>query len=140
MAWSVEEKKGEVRKTPTGKVVEVRPLGKEPHGAEKLRTDLDKERDLASGMEVLELDFLLGVVENTRGDDKNDVMMRKLVFNELLRQQQLDTIDSNALKVYAVDDGNLYGKDIQCEAMKKLTERTLRKGRLAAGHEDSAAS
>jgi len=140
MAWSVEEKKGEVRKTATGKVVEVRPSVKEPPGAERLRAELDRERDLASGMEVLELDFLLGVVENTRGDDKNDVMMRKLVFNELFRRQQLDAIDSSALKVYAVDDSSLYGKDIQCEAMKKLTERTLRKGKLAAGHEAPAAS
>lgn len=140
MAWSVEEKKGEVRKTATGKVVEVRPSAKEPPGVEKLRADLGRERDLTSGMEVLELDFLLGVVENTRGDDKNDVMMRKLVFNELFRRQQLDAVDSSALKVYAVDDANLYGKDIQCEAMKKLTERTLRKSKLADGHEDSAAS
>ncbi len=140
MAWNVDEKKGEARKTPTGKVVEIRSPGKDAHGVEKLRADLDKERDLASGMEVLELDFMLGVVENTRGDDKNDVMMRKLVFNELLRRQQLDTIDSTALKVYAVDDSNLYGKDIQCEAMKKLTERTLRKSKASAGYENPAAS
>ena len=84
----------------------------------------------------MELEFLLGVVETTKSDDKNDVMMRKFVFNELHRRQQLEAVDSKALKVYAVNDGNLYGKDIQCEAMKKLTERTVRKGKPVAGRED----
>ena len=88
-----------------------------------------KGRDLAGGMEMLELDFLLSVVENTKGDDKNDVMVRKLNFNELLRREQLNEIDGNALKVYAVDEGNLYGKDIQCQAIKELTVRTARKSK-----------
>jgi hypothetical protein len=131
MAWSVEgEKKIEVKKTGLGKFAEMRTLGKEPSGdsVERERTRGGSGRDLAGGMELLELDFLLGVIESTDGDDKNDVTMRKLSFNELLRREQLDTIDSNALKVYAVNNGDLYGKDIQCEAMKKLTERTTRKG------------
>ncbi len=96
---------------------------------EKVKKKLGKERDLHSGMEMLELDFLLSIVRNTEGDNKNNVMMRKLVFNELLRREQLGVVDSNALKVYAINDGNLYGKDIQCEAMKKLAERTLHLGR-----------
>jgi len=87
----------------------------------------ERGRDLAGGMEMLKLDFLLSVVENAEGDDKNDVMMRKLNFNELLRREQLNEIDGNALKVYAVDEGNLYGKDIQCEAIRELTVRTARK-------------
>jgi len=122
MAWN-DEKKVETKRTGPGKVVEVRGPGKSA-GAEP-----GKDRDLAGGMEMLELDFLLSVVEHTKGDDKNDVTMRKLVFNELLRREQLDTIDSNAMKVYTIDESNLYGKDIQCEAMKKMTERTLRKGK-----------
>ena len=98
---------------------------------EKPRSELGKERgkDLAGGMEMLEQDFLVGTVEKTKGDDKDDVMMRKLGFNELLRRGQLKAADSSALKVYAVNKGNLYGKDIQCEAMKELAERTgLRSG------------
>ena len=122
MAWN-NEKKVETKRTGPGKVVEVRGPGKSA-GAEP-----GKDRDLAGGMEMLELDFLLSVVEHTKGDDKNDVTMRKLVFNELLRREQLDTIDSSAMKVYTIDESNLYGKDIQCEAMKKMTERTLRKGK-----------
>ncbi len=122
MAWN-DEKKVETKRTGPGKVVEVRGPGKSA-GAEP-----GKDRDLASGMEMLELDFLLSVVEHTKGDDKNDVTMRKLVFNELLRREQLDTIDSNAMKVYTIDESNLYGKDIQCEAMKKMTERTTRKSK-----------
>ncbi len=122
MAWN-DEKKVETKRTGPGKVVEVRGPGKSA-GAEP-----GKDRDLAGGMEMLELDFLLSVVEHTKGDDKNDVTMRKLVFNELLRREQLDTIDSNAMKVYTIDESNLYGKDIQCEAMKKMTERTTRKSK-----------
>ena len=98
-------------------------------GREKPKGEAARERgrDLAGGMEMLKLDFLLSVVENAEGDDKNDVMMRKLNFNELLRREQLNKIDGNALKVYAVDEGNLYGKDIQCEAIRELTVRTARK-------------
>ncbi len=132
MAWSIEDKKTETRKTTAGKVVEVRPSVK----GSPAKVELNRDRDLASGMEVLELEFLLGVVETTKSDDKNDVMMRKFVFNELHRRQQLEAVDSKALKVYAVNDGNLYGKDIQCEAMKKLTERTVHKGKPVAGRED----
>ncbi len=135
MAWSVGEKKGETKKAEASKVVELRPSAKDASGGvagqEKPKSELAAERgrDLAGGMEMLELDFLLSVVENTKGDDKNDVMMRKLNFNELLRREQLNEIDSNALKVYVVDEGNLYGKDIQCQAMKELTVRTARKGK-----------
>jgi hypothetical protein len=135
MAWSVGEKKGETKKTEASKVVELRPSAKDASGdvagRQKPKGESDREggRDLAGGMEMLELDFLLSVVENTRGDDKNDVMMRKLNFNELLRREQLNEIDSNTLKVYAVDEGNLYGKDIQCQAIKELTVRTARKGK-----------
>ena len=89
----------------------------------------ERGRDLAGGMEMLKLDFLLSVVENAEGDDKNDVMMRKLNFNELLRREQLNEIDSDALKVYAVDEGILYGKDIQFQAIKELTVRTARKSK-----------
>jgi hypothetical protein len=84
------------------------------------------ERDLTGGMELLELDFLVGVIDNTEGHDEKDVTMRKLAFDELLRRKHLGAVASVALKVYATSRGNLYGKDIQCEAMKELTERTAR--------------
>jgi len=135
MAWSVGEKKGETKKAEASKVVELRPSAKDASGdvagQQKPKGESDRVggRDLAGGMEMLELDFLLSIIENTRGDDKNDVMMRKLNFNELLRREQLNEIDSNSLKVYAVDEGNLYGKDIQCQAMKELTVRTTHKGK-----------
>ena len=114
MAWSVNgEKKSEMKKTGLGKLAEMRSIGKDSSGdlGGRERPRGDASRDLAGGMELLELDFLLGVIESTDGNDRNDVMMRKLSFNELLRREQLDTIDSNAMKVYAVNDGNLYGKD-----------------------------
>ena len=129
MAWSAVEKKSETKRAGPNRIAEEQPSVRNASGDVQSKVDLGKERDLAGGMEMLEQDFLLGVVENTRGADKNDVMMRKLVFNELLRREQLDVADSNALKVYAINEGNLYGKDIQCEAMKKLTERTARKGK-----------
>ena len=121
MAWdSVKEKKGEAKRTATDKVIELRPTGQGPSS----ETAGGKDRDLRGGMELLELDFLLSIVENTEGNDGNDVTMRKLNFNELLRRAKQDQIDSNALGVYVVNAGNLYGKDIQCAATKELTKRT----------------
>ena len=89
----------------------------------------EKSKDLHSGMELLELDLLLSIVENTAGNDQNDVTMRKLNFNELLRRKKLDQVNSKLLKVYAINQGNLYGKDIQCEAMQELAERTARRSK-----------
>ena len=95
---------------------------------EKLENELTigKNKDLHGGMDLLELDFLLSIVENTRGNDPNDVTMRKLNFNEILRREKQNQIDSNALAVYVVNSGNLYGKDIQCEATKELARRTAK--------------
>jgi histone H3/H4 len=98
------------------------------------KTDSDEKRagDVTGGMELLELDFLLRVVEDTKGDDKNDVAMRRLSFDELLRRKNQDRIDSNALTVYAVNKYDLYGKNIQCEAMKELTRRTVQSGKSSS--------
>ena len=81
-------------------------------------------RDLASGMEILELDFLLSIVENTKGRKKKDTMMRKMAFNELIRREQLSAVDSSVLNKYILNKSKLYSKEIQCEAMKALAERT----------------
>jgi len=85
---------------------------------------LGRERDLGGGMEMLEVDFLVSVVENAKGNDKRDVMMRKFSFDELARRRQLYAVDSSMLRVYAMNKANLYDKHIQCEAMKELAERT----------------
>jgi len=131
MAWNSTSEKA--KRTAPGKVVEVRSSGKGPETAddEKSKDELARERgkDLHSGMELLELDFLLSIVENTKGDDENDVTMRKLNFNELLRRDQLNEADSHALAAYAINEGKLYGKDTQCEAMKELTARTAHKSK-----------
>jgi hypothetical protein len=89
----------------------------------------ERPRDLHSGMEILELDLLLSIVEKTEGDDEKNVVMRELNFKELRRREQLAAVDSDALKVYAVNKRNLYGRAIQCEAMKELTIRTARKSK-----------
>jgi len=129
MAWGVGERKLDLRKGPGGKVV---PLGgaelEEAGGETAMEKKTRAGRNLAGGMDLLEVDFLLGVVENIDGEDKNDVAMRKLTFNETLRRNQQSEIDSAALSVYAVDEKGLYGKDIQCAAMKELTRRTEQKG------------
>ena len=83
-----------------------------------------RTRDLQSGMELLGLDFLLSIVENTASDDDLDVTMRKLNFNELIRTDQVQAVDSNALKVYAFNTDGHYDKHIQCEAIKELAART----------------
>ncbi|MBN1124586.1 MAG: hypothetical protein JXA82_06235 [Sedimentisphaerales bacterium] len=81
-------------------------------------------RDLQSGLELLDLDFLLGVVENTSALEDQDVTMRKLSFTELVRTNRVHEIDSNALKAYALDQDAHFGKEIQVEAFKELAERT----------------
>jgi hypothetical protein len=126
MAWGVGERKLEIRRTGP-KVVELGSVQETP-GEELMEKKTKAGRNLAGGMEMLELDFLLGVIESTDGEDKNDVAMRKLSFNEALRRNQQNEIDSSSLSVYAVDDKDLYGKDIQCAAMKELTRRTEQKG------------
>lgn len=133
MAWNaVSEKKSEGKRPARNRVVEVYGPGEAPTsetpGKEKRENEpaSEKNKDLRGGMELLELDFLLSIIENTKGNDPNDVTMRKLNFNEVLRRQQQDQIDSNALAVYTVNAGNLYGKDIQCAATKELTRRTAK--------------
>jgi hypothetical protein len=126
MAWGVGEKRMEIRRTGP-KVVELGQAQETP-GEAAMEKKTRAGRNLGGGMEMLEMDFLLGVIENTDGDDKNDVSMRRLTFNEVLRRSQQSEIDSASLSVYAVDEKNLYGKDIQCAAMKELTRRTEQKG------------
>lgn len=126
MNWGT-TKKGNAKKT-SDKVVELHPSGgnfsEMTEGKTKSATPKARSEDMESGMELLELDFLLGIIENTNGDGKYDVTMRKLSFKEILRRNQQNEIDSNALKVYAMDDSKLYGKELQCEAMKELSLRT----------------
>jgi hypothetical protein len=131
MVWNtIREKKSEVNNMTASKIIEVHSPAKAPFSDEEnLRSGLNRNKDLAGGMEILDLDFLLSIVENAEGNDKNDVAMRRLTFDELIRREQQDTVDSSALKVYAMNEGNLYGKVIQCEAMKVLTERTSRKSK-----------
>jgi hypothetical protein len=126
MNWGT-AKKNDAKKS-SDKVVELHPSGDASSEATAVKTKpaATKARgeDLESGMELLELDFLLSIIENTDGDDKNEVTMRKLCFKEVLRRDQQNEIDSQAVKAYAVNENNLYGKDIQCEAMKELSART----------------
>jgi hypothetical protein len=126
MNWGT-AKKNDTKK-PSDKVVELHPSGSASSEATAVKTKpaATKARgeDLDSGMELLELDFLLSIIESTDGDDRYDVTMRKLCFKEVLRRGQQNEIDSNAVKVYAVNESNIYGKDIQCEAMKELSART----------------
>lgn len=83
-----------------------------------------KAGDLQSGMEILELGFLLQIVEDTSGDDVNDVTMRRLCFDEILRRDKLNRVSSKALKIYAKDEQGFYGSQIQCESLKQLSQRT----------------
>jgi len=82
------------------------------------------DQDLKSGLELLGLEFVLGVIEDTESSDKNDIIMRQIAFNEVLRRDSRHEIASSALKVYAMDEDKFYGKDIQCQAMQELAART----------------
>ena len=91
------------------------------------RPDVNRKRgrDITSGMDLLDLDFMLDMVENVEASEPSDIQMRKLIFAEILRSERLHELDSSALKAYAVNEGGLFDKDVQCEAMKELTERTV---------------
>ena len=100
--------------------------GKAEVAAEKkARSEAKKRgRDLHGGMEVLDLDFLLDIVENSDGTDEHDMTMRKLGFHELARTGRLSDIDSHALGYVCMDEDGLFDKRMQCEAMQELAART----------------
>ena len=126
MAFGIGDRRIEVRKSTGTRIVELG-AAEETSGEVTMEKKPRTGRNLAGGMDLLEMDFLLGVIENTDGEDKNDVAMRRLSFNEVLRRNQQSEIDSASLTVYSVDEKDLYGKDIQCAAMKELTRRTEQK-------------
>ncbi|MHC4186780.1 MAG: hypothetical protein ACYST2_00630 [Planctomycetota bacterium] len=134
MVWQAVRKKSEVKRTVKNKVVSLHsPDEKKPSETKDKENSekevvMEKNKDLNSGMELLEMDFLLGIVEHTSNHDPKDVTMRKLNFDELLRRGNLDKIDSHALAVYAVNAGDPYGKEIQCEATMELARRTTKNG------------
>jgi len=128
MAWTVGDKKVEARRSTNTRIVELGGAEQEGGAGHNVEKKMKGTRNLAGGMEMLELEFLLGVVERTDGANKNDVEMRKLGFNEVLRRKEQKEIDSGVLSLYAVDGSGLYGKDIQCAAMQELTRRTTSKG------------
>ncbi|MBN1457864.1 MAG: hypothetical protein JW912_08430 [Sedimentisphaerales bacterium] len=84
-----------------------------------------RQEDVYSGLELLDTDFLLSIIEDLQEDEENDVTMRKICFNEMLRRDLRNHIDSQALEVYAVDSNRSYGKEIQSQAMMELAQRTL---------------
>jgi hypothetical protein len=67
---------------------EKRAKPREPRKTEKLRSEpaRKRSRDLQSGMELLELDFLLSIVEDTSSHEELDVAMRRFNFKELIRR------------------------------------------------------
>ena len=126
MTWGATDKKmTDAKKSTNTKIVELG--GASEDMSEESVVKGKGARSVACGMEMLELDFLLGVIESTDGADKNDISMRKLTFNEVLRRGQQAEIDSKALTVYSVDASRFYSKDIQCAAMSELTRRTSSK-------------
>ena len=83
-----------------------------------------KTADLEKGLELLELPFLINVVGNIEDGEKQDIEIRKIVFNELVRRGNLSRIEGNVLKIYAKNPKNLFGKSIQCQAIAELAGRT----------------
>jgi len=127
--YEVKDMEANTSKKPQGRyadsVRDIRPPRKD--NASRKNLSRVNGRDMHSGMELLDLTFLLSIVESVDENDKTDVEMRKLCFNELVRTGQRSEIDSKSLKVYAVDADELYGKEIQCQALQELTERTTHK-------------
>ena len=127
--YEVKEMETNTNKKPQGRyadsVRDIRPARKDAASRKNLARK--NGRDMHSGMELLDLAFLLSIVESVDNDEKTEVAMRKLCFNELVRTGQRTEIDSKALKIYAIDLEGLYGKDIQCQSLQELAERTSHK-------------
>ncbi len=119
MKWNNVQEENEALKEKAAAVVSVK---SEQSKTEDAKTR--KNNDVKSGLEMLDIEFVLGVVDSTDSADPNDITMRKIGFNEILRRDSRPRISSDALKVYALDQNKFYGKDIQCQAMQELAERT----------------
>src|SRR4030042_1432681 len=103
--WLSRAKAGKLKKQenfenqPLHKPARITEAAARPAGKSFKNLTAKKEKDLQSGMELLELDFLLKVVESANGDnDEKDIAIRKLNFNELSRRGELNQLDSAALK------------------------------------------
>ncbi len=113
------------RNRPQGKVSSrLRAKSNEPERKSARPKSSPKRRDLSGGMELLEVDFLLDVVENTEEESEADIIMRAAAFHELIRRDQLKHADSEALTVYAVNTDGYFDKEIQSEAVRELAQRT----------------
>jgi hypothetical protein len=78
-------------------------------------------------MELLNRDFLVGVVEATGLVDKLNISMRCMCFNELVRRDELFALSSDALKAYVLSEGGFFDKPIRSRAMAELAGRTEQK-------------
>ena len=83
-----------------------------------------KGRDLKNGMDLLTREFLVDVVEKTDSAGKLDISMRCMCFDELVRRNELFALSSEALKVYVLNEGELFSKTIRLAAMAQLADRT----------------
>ncbi|MCK5564266.1 MAG: hypothetical protein KAJ07_03390 [Planctomycetes bacterium] len=119
MKWNNVQEENEALKEKAAAVVSIK--SEQPQNE---NTKTSKDHDIKSGLEMLDIVFVLGVVDTTDSADPNDITMRKIGFNEILRRDSRPRISSDALKVYALDQNKFYGKDIQCQAMQELAERT----------------
>jgi hypothetical protein len=119
MKWNNVQEENEALKEKATAVVSIK-----SEQTQKTNTEKSKNSDINSGLEMLDIVFVLGVVDTTDSEDPNDITMRKIGFNEILRRNERPRISSDALKVYALDQNKFYGKDIQCQAMQELAERT----------------
>ena len=122
MKWNNVQEENEALKEKAAAVVSI----KSEHSQEAAG-QTRKDSDVNSGLELLDIVFVLGVVDSTDSADPNDITMRKIGFNEILRRNSRPRISSKALKVYALDQNKFYGKDIQCQAMQELAQRTATK-------------
>ena len=92
----------------------------------KIKPKKTNQKNVAGGMELLSVEFLLAKTAKVTEIDKKDVEMRQMAFNELARRNELNKMAGEILKDYAVNGDNLYGKTIQCLAMKTLAQRTIK--------------
>ena len=95
-----------------------------PPAEKQKKAGSKRQADLQGGMELLENEFLIELVSDIDHSEDSDVEMHKLCFMELVHRGRLKNMDSSIIKAYAKNERHLYGKDVQCLAMKELASRS----------------
>lgn len=89
----------------------------------KINTNTTQQKT-TGGLELLEDNFLVEMVNQVTNTDSDDLTMHMLALKEMIRRDKLNLASSKALAFYTLNKTKEYDKKIQCAAMLELAKRT----------------